>query len=209
MAQKPVIHGRDHKGRDPAGGPGGADPSVLNVDATANVGTDQGVKSYAASSGDALLSDGSGGSYWNAVGGGGGGIQFDTEPQSGGWLLVETTTPRYVDFSATYGQTFIDNSTGGIALITNDSTLYEDAGITMLVDPSSPGNYRGGWYLKTDPNDNTHVLNFGFATSYYWKLQDAGAYSFAIQDHLSNSLFEVREDGTIHGPTGGSITWDL
>jgi hypothetical protein len=33
--------------------------------------------------------------------------------------------------------------------------------------------------------------------------------SFAIMDPAGNYIFEVRADRTIHGPTGGSIIWNL
>lgn len=65
MAENPVIHGRDHRGIHPATGkPAGPDPAKLIVDATSNVGTDQGVGSYGAALTQVLTSDGSGGSTW-------------------------------------------------------------------------------------------------------------------------------------------------
>lgn len=74
---KPVIHGRDH-------GAGGADPAILNIDSTQNVGDAQGVHSLGATSGDALQSDGAGGSYWSAVVASGSG--FD-------WAVFRTDSP--------------------------------------------------------------------------------------------------------------------
>jgi hypothetical protein len=67
VSEKPVIHGNDHRGRRPTGGGEGADPARLWVDSTANVGTDQGVRSYGAAGGQSLLSDGAAGSVWGAV----------------------------------------------------------------------------------------------------------------------------------------------
>lgn len=67
LPDPPRIHGRDHRGPWPTDGttdPGGTDPARLNIDSTANVGTDQGVKSLGATAGYALLSDGSDGSVW-------------------------------------------------------------------------------------------------------------------------------------------------
>lgn len=62
---RPTIHGRDHKGRAGDGSQGGADPAVLNVDSTENVGDDQGVHSYGPIiEGYVLTATGDSGSDW-------------------------------------------------------------------------------------------------------------------------------------------------
>lgn len=70
----------------------GSDEAI--IDSTENVGDAWGVHSAGPETdGHVLTADGTGGSLWAPGGGGagGGGIQFDTDPQTGDWLVVETT----------------------------------------------------------------------------------------------------------------------
>lgn len=66
-SSRPVLHGRDHKGRHATGHQTAADPAVLNIDSTENVGDDQGVHSYGVTAGHALLADGANGTVYGAV----------------------------------------------------------------------------------------------------------------------------------------------
>jgi hypothetical protein len=101
--RRPIIHARDHA-------PGSADPipwlerihmvGLLAARPAAGPGN-RGAYYFASD-------DPSGG------GGGGGGIMFETEPQAGGWLDLETTAQD----AKGYGVTFTDSGGGGIAFLT-------------------------------------------------------------------------------------------
>jgi hypothetical protein len=173
-----------------------------------------------------------------AAAGGGSGIQFDTRPQAGGFLQVTTTDAGANSFnlesggqmdiradetltvlshadlevSSTAAMTIdsqagitITNTAAGVLLIESSPdggiTIRDQGGAAsagITVESSASGiSVSGEYIVSTVRSDNFYVvLGLGVMVQ--------------VLNHLSAPIFEVREDGTIHGLASvGAITWDL
>src|SRR5262249_52280676 len=83
------------------------------------------------------------------LGGGGGGIQFDTEPQSGDWLDVETTS---TDGNG-YGATFTDSGGGGWTFLTiHGGANLASAGFYFATGPGADDGLNTVYVSGTNTN---------------------------------------------------------
>lgn len=168
---------------------------------------------------------------------GGGGIQFNTDPQSGSYLRISTTRTvgygTYLESAGTFdirsvgtltllstadgefhtGGAMTIDSTGGIVIqnitsgaITITNTI--DAGIEI----HDYGTTASNGITVTSDNAYLTLKGYGISTqvvSDYFYIKLGTSQRLQVLNHTPVAIFEVREDGTIHGKTGGSITWDL
>lgn len=173
MSNKPILHGRDHRGKNADGLGGGADPAVLYIGASADMGTAQGVLSDKAggthaTSGHILTADGVGGTSWLAPSSTGG-IDFDTFPQDGDWLYVESTDATAAGGSPNdYGIQLLDSGADGIkissgigALLigTDDPITFQHraARIELNIGTITTADSVYGLNIEANNTDGTHV----------------------------------------------------
>lgn len=125
-----------------------------------------------------------------------GAIYFDADNE-GGWLYIRANDGLAVDDSPD------GNSFGGIILV-DDSGAGSDSGVYIAsVDSDITVQSYTGTISLFAPNVEVLLQEDLVAVNL-----NTGA-KFAIYDSSSNPIFEVREDGSIHIPTGASIVADL
>lgn len=167
----------------------------------------------------------------------GGGILFDTRPQSGGFLQVTTNDAGANSFNLqSAGE--MDVRAAEFLSIAGSSTVELHGDSTVTVDSQA-----GVWLLNISAGDirvrnsadgGIEIHDQGTAASpgvpitsdnSYVELQGVGITAKVTGDFfyitlttgqrlqvLNNALapiFEVREDGSLHGKTGKSLTFDL
>jgi hypothetical protein len=173
-----------------------------------------------------------------AAAGGGGGIQFDTDPQTGGFLRFETTdttagslvmkSDGTADLLAA-GTLSIEGTADG-ELHTDDHLTVSSFGGMTIVNTSV-----GQFLIQSFPDDGFEILESGSAASRGIFIRSVASdvalegrslqlscdtdfvYVFLgtgqrvqVKDSSNAPIFEVRDDGTIHGLASvGAITWDL
>jgi len=115
-------------------------------------------------------------------GGTGGGIQFDTYPQSGGWLYAETTDTGGGPES--YGIELTDLTGNGIAL------------------KSIP------IYLGDIDGDLANGLKIVITGSGI-RITLTGSQTLQVRDETGAPIFQVDQNGDLHGKTGKALTFDL
>jgi hypothetical protein len=145
----------------------------------------------------------------------GGGIQFDTFPQDGDWLYVRVTDGTgapsgiplhfYDSSTAPVGiRLESDNGEIDIQAFGNQLALSSHGVLSTLTDVSMTSDV-GAFYRITVADDLRIDVGNGMSVA----LNFAGT-MFTVLDHLGSPLFEVRENGSIHGRAAvGAITWDL
>ncbi len=131
----------------------------------------------------------------------GSGIQFDTDPQTGGWLLVTTTTSPASGFGIQ-----LDASDGVWAHSAGNSTYESDSGVTVR---SSAGNVglvatAGGHHIDLTADAAVNVT----ANNVLIQLA-SGVGSLTVNDHLGHPIFKVTDAGALHGKTGQALVFDL
>lgn len=113
-------------------------------------------------------------------------ILFNTDNE-GGWLWIVANEAG----ESTYGEEAIviqDTTSEGIAISSPDGDIALNGGGSYLLLTSS--------YIQLySPGDIEIPLSVGG--------------TMRVRDSDGNPIFEVRDDGTVHIPTGGSIVADL
>jgi hypothetical protein len=140
----------------------------------------------------------------------GGGIQFDTSPQAGDWLYVETDNESGSPNG--YGMEFNDQSGGGIKVESlygvevlsagSDGISLRDIGTGGAQLFSAVGVFieSGDVFVKADSSGSKTI---------YLDLSAVGS-QVKVRNHSLAPIFEIREDGSVHGLASvGAITWDL
>jgi hypothetical protein len=168
--------------------------------------------------------------WWEDVGTsgggpGGGGIQFDTDPQDGDWLHINTTGAG--GSSGDGMALFADNS---IYIKSNNNIALQDNGGGGIYLTSRAGPV-GGSYIGIQADGeigmigdvivlrstghNIEIQSSGTIwTTFFWdkgvSIRLGAASSFAIGVFGSSTdLLEVRGDGTLHIPAGATWIADL
>lgn len=182
------MHGRDH-------GPGGSDAFT----------------SRNAAEGDVVEADGEGGIRWGTSTGGSG-IQFDTYPQAGGWLYVETGdstgSPNgwEIDLQAA-GTGGIQLNSAWNILLNADGPVTIGAGLTLTL-AGSDVSIDGASYSMTVSAQVKHDANPSTIAGHRFTIPVSGGV-FEVIDSNGQALFRVDGDGDLHGLTGKSLTFDL
>jgi hypothetical protein len=192
MRDRPVLHGRDHA-------PGGADPTLL---------------------------------LWDDVGssGGGGttGIQFATYPQAGTWLYASTTgsggpNTNGIDFESSANLNL--QSTGGTATLQSSGSImvHSSGGAANLEGWGGGATVFGNTTVFILSNSGSGVagiqnrlLNHGASFEIMdntpltqFRCTPTGTNVVTVYDHTGAAIFQVRDDGSLHGKTGKSLVFDL
>jgi hypothetical protein len=139
-----------------------------------------------------FLDDGTG------SGSGGTGLQFDTDPQAGGWFEMQTTSSGAAPSG--WGIQLADTGGDGIQLQSPAGGVdIRGAGLNVVSTSDIALTSSGGSIRldgSTAPSDITVTIPAG--------------HQLAVQLATLAKIFEVRGDGTIHGKASvGAITWDL
>jgi hypothetical protein len=144
----------------------------------------------------------------------GGGIKFDTFPQSGDWLYVQTTDgtaapsgiPLHLYDSSTAAvgiRLESDNGEIDIQAFGNQLAL-SSAGVLSMTSSVSMTSAVGAFWSMAVADDIRIDVGNGMSV----QLDSVGT-MFSVLDHLGAPIFEVREDGSLHGKTGQTLTFDL
>lgn len=153
-------------------------------------------------------------------GGSGSGIQFDTEPQDGGFLYAHTETAMTDDGWGIQ----LEDVTNGILVHTLSSLRLESASYIQMIcngqiDINS-GNSplvisTGAGELNMSAGD-VKIASAG-GTPRMWmvgadvifRISTTFTERVIIQDQSGNSLFRVDANGDLHGKTGKALVFDL
>jgi len=142
------------------------------------------------------------------------GIQFDTYPQAGGWLYVETTNAAGSPNG--WGTEIYDSSVGGdgIEIHSDNGNLHFFCGDTA----NFGGNYTqitGVFGIMLDcadiqVNSSAQVKQEQSASveGQRFTIPTSGGI-FSVYDQSVVPLFEVHGDGSVHIQTGSSVVADL
>jgi hypothetical protein len=160
------------------------------------------------------------------------GIQFDTDPQAGDWLYVETTgsnpaTAHGVDVLAS-ADINLESSGGRIDLtaIGDDATIASAfrthvTGVTDVflaadsitatatfnsIDATGTGAQS---VIDAEDSGEGGGLHCQKTKVFVKQIGSNAAWVFQVQDALGNVLFQVDHDGSLHGKTGKSLVFDL
>jgi hypothetical protein len=138
-----------------------------------------------------------------AVASSGGGIQFDTDPQSGGYLVATTTGAN----GAGKGMIFHATGANPLELLSQSLLLYaEDQGFALgTIEIVNLGDDRlliqaagtGDVTIQADPGG----VELRSSSLVFVTLSQIGS-KLIVTDHLGATIFEVDEDGTILFPAG-------
>jgi hypothetical protein len=152
--------------------------------------------------------------------GSGSGIEFDTYPQSGNWLYAATSSSD----ANTSGYGILLVPSDGLSINTPSSfTVFADSGIGLT---TSSGNLNltasgSGHAINLTAQSQVNLLSdYGTVTitSSLLKIQHFGenvevdlasTKKLIVKGSGGSSFFEVRDDGTVHIKTGGSVVADL
>jgi hypothetical protein len=126
------------------------------------------------------------------------GLQFDTDPQAGGWFEMQTTSSGVSPSG--WGIQLADTGGDGIQLQSPAGGVdIRGAGLNVVTTSDIALTSSGGAIRldgSTAPADITVTIPAG--------------QQLAVQLATLAKIFEVRGDGTIHGKASvGAITWDL
>jgi hypothetical protein len=166
--------------------------------------------------------------------GGGTGIQFDTDPQTGDWLWINTTTtnPTAETSGSETGNWSVGVNGPNVAIgastganpqlfLTSAKEVTIDANTGQLNISSGAGaNWTttgGATTFTTDALSVRSASLFMEATAAVSLVSDTSDISLSITaghtvtvyDHLGNPIFRVNENGDLHGKTGKSLVFDL
>lgn len=140
----------------------------------------------------------------HVAGGGGGGLAFSTDPQTGSWLGIETNSVH----------TFTSGGTAGMMLHAKDHSLRLRASsgtATADIELQTGGVLAsmGGFTVEVDDVQGTQWIQVG--GDFLVNLFSAGLkFHVTSPALLGQEVFQVRSDGSIHGRAAvGAITWDL
>jgi len=148
-----------------------------------------------------------------------GGIKFDTDPQQGDWLVIETTGSHFgrgmsyiVDSGAfhveaddaTFGQ--IDMAAPFIRLDTAGCSFrLLDSGETFFTGGSGASWSFGNLAIEVfGPTSIGRSVGGGDTT-----VSLSVGTSFIVADSAGNPIFKVDENGDLHGKTGKALVFDL
>jgi hypothetical protein len=144
----------------------------------------------------------------------GSGIQFDTFPQSGDWLYVQTTDGtgapsgiplHFYDSSAAAVGISLQSDNGEIDItafgnqldLSSFGVLSLTSSVSMVMDV--------GAFLRMSVIDDLRIdVGNGMSLAL-----NAASTALTVLNHLGAPIFEVREDGSLHGETGKSLVFDL
>jgi hypothetical protein len=184
---KPVLHANDHrpKSRLEDGTRGGAD-AFPGIDSTQNAG-DWGVQSVdadgnAEAAGLVLAADGDGGTEYVSPMAGGDGIQFDTDPQAGNFLLATTTNQTRFE-----AENFEVAATDDIDLTAADQVILTGNDTEIHV------GFSGSIYLQSDGGIQMTSTGTSVGTAVTIRLR-AGS-NFRLEDASGAALLLVSEAG--------------
>lgn len=160
----------------------------------------------------------------------GGGIQFDTDPQSGNWLVIDTIgspgggNARGIDMQATNGDFRIEATGAGfdmdiisgndvnvIAALdfqVNSTDIILQAEDTAELQAGSTGNTSR--VLLTGGDDalmESRAAQVGLEAGTFVYAMVGNA--FIVFDASFNEIFRVDAAGDLHGKTGKALTFDL
>lgn len=135
---------------------------------------------------------------------GGSGLQFDKDPQEGDWFRARVTTNGPVDpgSGVAYGTIWEDDSPNG------PLWRAKSGGKTALIALDE------GRHILAFASDQINVQVFG-GPAIVW---NPGNLSFTLDNptdvftffnHLGQKVFEIRSNGSLHGKTGQTLTFDL
>ncbi len=136
---------------------------------------------------------------------GAGGIQFDTL-NSGGWLFVDATGTGGPDSAG------IDliASGGPIDLTDSNGLNIRSNGIAITCAGGLSESYQGNWSASFGDGGGSTVNIFGeFDILVSGGIIVLNTDTSPIRIVVGFKTFEFWDDGTIHGPTGGSLIFDL
>lgn len=145
------------------------------------------------------------------------GIRFDVD-NVGRWLSVEAQgrlpNPRTILITADVGSIELaaDDPTFGEISLSSDFIRLDTPGCSLRILSSGETSFTCGggaswqfadWLLQTEQTEiSASVGDVSIVV--------ANGQACVISDHLGNPIFEVRDDGSIHGRAAvGAITWDL
>ncbi len=159
------------------------------------------------------------------------GLQYEVQPQPGGWFYGTTTNA--VSSPNDYGWDFEDNSnkgwrfggtTAGQFLVAGgyltlqafsnsiSSNIFIQENLTVDVEGTTGLTFKSGGsgaaYRFQDTGGNTYlyVTNDGSAT----EMQLAAGGTFTLRDHLGNPILQMTEGSPdLHIPAGGTVVADL
>jgi hypothetical protein len=134
-----------------------------------------------------------------------GGIQFDTDPQTGGYLEAHTTTVGPASAGI-----YLRADVGSI--LTTGLLLSSDGAIRLTSDHVALGSSG-----EIDITPTITTLGSGNQALFPRRVDlqlanttgSAQGSKVVVYDAAGVSVFEVRDDGTVHIKTGGSVVADL
>jgi hypothetical protein len=133
----------------------------------------------------------------------GGGIQFDTDPQSGDWLVVETTDSVPSGTGAGYGIA-LRPSDGFNITTPNNVQVLATTGVGITASNGNVAIFAGGAGRTLSLTSNrvfaTGLIDFVLASGKSFTVYASDA---------ATKLFEVRDDATVHIQTGQTVQADL
>ncbi len=169
--------------------------------------------------------------------GGGSGIQFDTDPQTGDWLLVTTTgtnpsTFDGIDLVASgdivahsdnritlEGTNQVDlesslvNASADVFLVSSDDIeLTGGGGFGFLLDVEKVQIVSGSdTNISADDNMNLggDLLTFIRTAHGDTVIRIGTSHNVNVLDPSGNKVFQIDADGSLHGKTGKSLVFDL
>lgn len=191
---KPRLHGRDHR-------PGGTDA----------------LTSGATTAGYLLAADGTGETRWDAPTTSG--IQFDTDPQTGTWLLVTTTgthtsgSSNGIQLKSTGGDILFD-ADENTARVFGDEVFLSAGGATAQVGLQNTGIsfLFGATYAAVTGGDTGDSPNYSFFEAHpTFAIIKAQEFVFAEPGSSDPVLQIVKVGGSwqYHAKTGASWAFDL
>lgn len=132
-----------------------------------------------------------------------GGIRFDFDNQ-GGWLEITTNDTIAIGGIGDLGEYHNDLSGGGIVFDSRDIGGVLNARLS-LIDGAAVLTGTTNLFLRgSDGGASEEISGGGIAMEL-----NAAGHVFFVQDSLLNSIFEVREDGSVHILTGTAVIADL